>query len=128
MLATRIEGEFHPVSIAQAAQDRLRRSGDQTSGTATSVLDPAKISCFRAADSPVREFLPASWTFLPTHWEGLDAACAAAIAAAGLASLEPRFVRRIRAAQAQEPLSFADLYAAAFLALAQNKPLSSETT
>ena len=114
------------VAISQAAQDRLRRSGDQAFGGqgSAATINPAEVSCFRSADSPVRSLLPPSWPFLPIHWEGLDAACAAAIAAAGIVRLEPAFVRRIRSAQAQEPLSFADLYAAAFRSLAQNQPLS----
>ncbi|HEY5071763.1 MAG TPA: STY4851/ECs_5259 family protein [Caulobacteraceae bacterium] len=114
-------------SLAEAAQDRLRRSGDQSAAATNATdtqIDPARASCFRAIDSLVRDRLPATWPFHTGQWEGLDAACAAAIAAAGLARLEPRHIQRIRAAEAQEPLSFADLFAAAFLSLAQGRALA----
>jgi len=110
-------------SLGDGAQDHLRRSGDQ-SAAATNAADTFVASCFRAADSPVRDRLPATWPFHTGQWEGLDAACAAAIAAAGLAQLDPRLIQRIRVAEAQEPLSFADLFAAAFLSLAQGRALT----
>jgi hypothetical protein len=114
-------------SLFLAAQDRLRRSGDLATGAgSTAAIEPEKASCFRSADSPVRDSLPATWPFMAQHWEGLDAACAAAICAAGRAELGDAHVQRIRAAQAQEPLSFADLYAAALRLLMQAKPLICE--
>jgi hypothetical protein len=114
-------------SLASGAQDRLRRSADQAVAADSSrkqSIDPALASIFRAPESPVRELMPPAWPFDPSHWEGLDAACAAAASAAGRACLSPRQIQRIRAARAQEPMSFADLFQAAFLSLANDKPLN----
>ncbi len=108
-------------SLESAAQDWVRRTGDQAGIVETAA---AKSSCFRSGDSQIGDLLPATWPFHPVHWEGLDAACAAAISAAGRARPAPREFHRIRAAQAQEPLSFADLYAASLRLLARNQPLA----
>ena len=119
--------DFSGSSLLEAAQDRLRRSADQTTGAdnaAANSPEPMLVSCFRAFDCPVRDLMPPSWPFQARQWEGLDAACAAAISAAGRARLGPKLINSIRAARAQEPISFGDLFGAAFLRLANNKLLS----
>ena len=115
------------VTLAGAAQDRVRRAGDQAPAAdamQAAPAEPGKVSCFRAPDCTVRDRLPAVWPFHAGHWEGLDAACAAALSAAGQAILKPKHIQRIRAAHAQEPLSFADIYAASLRLLAQQLPLA----
>jgi hypothetical protein len=87
-------------------------------------MDPAVVSCFRAADGPLRQALPDFSAFLPAHCEGLDAACAAALAAAGEATLSTRQILRVRAARAEEPIAFADMFAAALSCRARGQTLS----
>ncbi len=114
--------------LFDSAQDRIRRTAYDDDRMARppkgASVDPASLSCFRATDSPVREHLPDFTRFDPSQWEGLDAPCAAALAAAGHAKLKSKMMGRIRAALAEEPLSFADMYAASLTLLAHHRPLN----
>ncbi|HXQ45770.1 MAG TPA: STY4851/ECs_5259 family protein [Caulobacteraceae bacterium] len=114
-------------TMGQAANDRVARTAhlvDDNRAYAPTT-DAALLSCFRAGDADLRAALPDfSGRFLPAHWEGLDAPCAAALAAAGQARLSRRQVLRARAARAEEPIAFADLFAACLSSLAQGRALS----
>ena len=116
-----------PSTVRDAAQDRIRRVGDQVVAVRTPTSSPSDVgstSCFRLTDTPTAALLPDFQRFDASQWEGLDAACAAALSAAGAVTLTPRQVLRIRDARAQEPFSFADMYRAALLLLARNAPLT----
>jgi hypothetical protein len=114
-------------SLPASANDRITRIGhlidDTDPRVRTPQTDPAAASCFRAADSEVASRLP-TYRFMPVHWEGLDAPCAAALAAAGEGWLSPRQIRRVRQARAEEPLSFADMFAAALHSRARGEALT----
>jgi hypothetical protein len=116
-----------PPSLAQCANDRVARIGhlveDQDPRVQNAATGTAAVSCFRTPDSAVRELLP-EFKFLPVHWEGLDAACAVALAAAGQAHLNIRQILRVRQARAEEPLAFTDMFAAALNSRARGKALT----
>ena len=117
-----------PSALLESAQDRIRRTADladeQPRRRTIDLIDPASASMFRRHGSEVAPLLPDLSRFDASQWEGLDAACAAAISASGQALPPPNQILRIRAARAEEPLSFADMYAEALRLLAHNKPLS----
>ena len=115
-----------PPSLAESVQDRVRRIGhlidDRDVRLRPGVVEtPA--SCFRLPGGEIANQLP-GYPFAPVHWEGLDAGCAAALSAAGACQLDLRQVLRVRQARAEEPTSFADIFAAALNSLARNQPLS----
>lgn len=117
-----------PSRLIDSAQDRIRRTADlvddRNPRRNTEPVDPATVSIFRRANSEVSPHLPDFSRFDPSQWEGLDAACAGAISATGKGQLTPSEILRIRSARAEEPLSFADMYAEALRLLARNAPLS----
>lgn len=108
-----------PPTIFQAAQGRIGRSefDERDPRVAALNADPSRASCFRQGG--MTERLPSFSAFMPIHWEGLDAACACALAAAGEATLSDRQLVAARAARAEEPVAFNDMYAAALSVLAR---------
>lgn len=114
-----------PTDLVEAARDRIRRLADDgdTPSRASERAPAVAVSCFRAEGSDYRTQLPDLARFDVSQWEGLDAAFAAALAAAGQAQLRRHELLRIRAAFAEEPVSFRDLYAASLMRLARGEPL-----
>jgi hypothetical protein len=124
-LAGLVESEPSPAgALLEAAQDRIRRTADLSPSYRNRATPTPPSSCFREQGSELSARLPSFERFDASQWEGLDAACAAALAAAGLVRLSDRHILRIRAARAEEPFSFAESYAACLLMLAKNQPLS----
>jgi hypothetical protein len=108
-----------PPSIFQAANGRVGQSEFDVHDPRVVALntDPSRASCFRHGG--LADLLPNFSAFLPIHWEGLDAACACALAAAGRATLTDHQLVVARAARAEEPICFNDMYAAALSVLAR---------
>lgn len=113
-----------PPTIFQAAQGRVTRVeiNDRDPRIKALAADPSRASCFRPGGAQGR--LPDFSIFMSAHWEGLDAACACALSAAGLTTLTDRQVLAARNARAEEPVSFNDMYAAALSALARGDSLT----
>jgi len=112
-----------PPTIFQAAQGRVVRADINERDPRIKALaaDPSRASCFRP--DGVQGLLPNFSSFMSAHWEGLDAACACALSAAGKVTLTDRQVLTARNARAEEPVSFNDMYAAALSALARGDSL-----
>jgi len=112
-----------PPRIFQAAQSRISRTeiDERDPRVKALMADPSRASCFRSG--AIKDLLPNFSAFLPVHWEGLDAACACALAAAGQVTLNDRQVIAARNARAEEPVSFNDMYAAALSGLARSDRL-----
>ncbi|HEY3798533.1 MAG TPA: STY4851/ECs_5259 family protein [Caulobacteraceae bacterium] len=121
-----VQGSATPHSLSQCANDRVARTADLIDDNDPRMRFPAvagpPASCFRAADCEVRDHLP-EFKFLPIHWEGVDAACAAALSAAGDGQLTLRQTLRVRQARAEEPISFTDAFAATLSRRAASQPL-----
>jgi hypothetical protein len=114
-----------PPTIFTSAQGRIARVlvDDRDPRSRADSADPMAVSCFRQGVATIAKALPDFSSFLPMHWEGLDAACACALAAAGLGPLTYQQVVRARSARAEELLSFTDMYAACLSALARGQKL-----
>lgn len=112
-----------PPTIFQAAQGRVSRVeiNDHDPRIRALTDDPSRASCFRPNGAQGR--LPDFSKFLAAHWEGLDAPCACALAAAGQQTLTDQQILAARTARAEEPVSFNDMYAAALTALARGDNL-----
>ena len=116
-------GQGAPPTIFQAAQGRVIRSEiDERDPRVTFInANPSRASCFRQGG--LTALLPDFSAYQPIHWEGLDAACACALAAAGMAALSDQQLVGARSARAEEPIAFNDMYAAALSVLARGGSL-----
>jgi len=120
-------------ALKDAVQDRLRRTAEDFEGRSIMCSDSrnniAAASCFRRPGSALAGRLPV-FPFDDSFREGLDAPCAAALAAAArpddprLIVLDTEQVRRARDARSREPRSFADIYAACLSLLARGAELT----
>jgi hypothetical protein len=96
-------------TLADAAQDHIRRNGDQLNAAA-------------GGQSPFRLAFPAEMPtefdrFDPIHLEALDAPCAAAQAAARNRSLDSNQIRQIKAAARSDAIYFSEAFDARFVQL-----------
>ena len=118
-LATATPASSPPPGLAAPCSDRIRRIEADRHAV------PGRIqSVFREAGSPFTALLPNFQRFDTSQWEGLDAPCVAAMVAAGKAKASDKEIAKICEIQAQEPLSFADIYSAALRLLWTNAPLT----
>lgn len=110
-------------NLKTPAIDRIRRLAEADGSDPRRDKAAGKESIFRAKGGVLTDRLPDLSRFDSSQWEGLDAAFAAALSAAGAVSLDRDQIQRVRLARAEEPISFRDLYVASLLRLARGQSL-----